>query len=526
MLSRTKRTICALLGAAMVALSACGAQTTQSEGEYIEGHLAGTDVAAGAAADSVFSLNSKAADGFNPYVTTNTDNRLADRLVYENIFDVDDDYNLTSRVITDYKDTDGTYWYFTVDTSIKMHDGSNLTAKDVAYSLQRAMQSSRYTGRFSYVWGASASSDSEFAVSLSIADKLFPYLLTVPVIKYGSAAEDTPAGTGPYKFAEDKKSLVAFDGYPDWQHLPVDTVYLKEYSTIETTISAYEDSYIDLVFNDPSGSSDLGYGGSNEVRYYTTNNMHYLGLNMKSDFFRETALRYAMQYAVDREYAATTLMNGAAAPAALPISPNSPLYNYKIADNLKYDLEKCSRILQNGGVADYDQDGALEYMLTGIAMEIDLKLIVCSENAGKADIAKKMAEDLGTIGIKVTVRELSWTDYQTALADGDFDLYYGEVKLTADFSLTRLLTEDGDLNYCSIEDPLYQEYIYQYLAAGDDTRKDYCDQMLQYIQDTAPIIPICFEKHQIITHRNVITGMKLSQYNVFLNFPEWNINFG
>ena len=142
MLSRTKRTICALLGAAMVALSACGAQTTQSEGEYIEGHLAGTDVAAGAAADSVFSLNSKAADGFNPYVTTNTDNRLADRLVYENIFDVDDDYNLTSRVITDYKDTDGTYWYFTVDTSIKMHDGSNLTAKDVAYSLQRAMQSS------------------------------------------------------------------------------------------------------------------------------------------------------------------------------------------------------------------------------------------------------------------------------------------------------------------------------------------------------------------------------------------------
>ena len=43
---------------------------------------------------------------------------------------------------------------------------------------------------------------------------------------------------------------------------------------------------------------------------------------------------------------------------------------------------------------------------------------------------------------------------------------------------------------------------------------------------TAPIIPICFEKHQIITHRNVITGMKLSQYNVFLNFPEWNINFG
>ena len=193
---------------------------------------------------------------------------------------------------------------------------------------------------------------------------------------------------------------------------------------------------------------------------------------------------------------------------------------------MKYDLAKCAKILENGGVSDYDQDGTLEYMLTGIPMEIDLKLIVCNESAGKADIAKKIAEDLGSIGVKVTVSELSWTDYNTALADGDFDMYYGEVKLTADFSLTRLLTEDGDLNFCSIEDPTYQDYIYQYLAADDASRKDSCDQMLQYIQDNAPIIPICFEKHQVITHRNVITGMNLSQYNVFLNFPEWNINFG
>ena len=40
------------------------------------------------------------------------------------------------------------------------------------------------------------------------------------------------------------------------------------------------------------------------------------------------------------------------------------------------------------------------------------------------------------MGITVKLRELSWDDHITALEDGDFDIYYGEVKLTADFDLS------------------------------------------------------------------------------------------
>ncbi len=210
--------------------------------------------------------------------------------------------------------------------------------------------------------------------------------------------------------------------------------------------------------------------------------------------------------------------------ATLPFSPNSPLYNEELASDFDYDLEKCLLILNNSGAKDYDDDGKLEYMITGIPMEISLDLIVCSEASGKADVAKKFAADLASIGVTVNVRELSWDDYLTALQDGDFDIYYGEVKLTADFSLTRLLTEDGDLNYCGIDDPTYGEYISQYLAAGDDMRQTCCDIMLRYIADTTPIIPICFERQEVITHRNIVSGLNPSQYNVFFGLGEWSIN--
>ncbi|HBR08527.1 MAG TPA: hypothetical protein DD735_06490, partial [Clostridiales bacterium] len=87
----------------------------------------------------------------------------------------------------------------------------------------------------------------------------------MPVIKYGSVTEDTPPGTGPYRFSEDMEKLEVFSDYPGWQEMPVDTIGLVSYDSTEDTITAYEDSYIDLVVNDPSGITNLGYGGNNDT---------------------------------------------------------------------------------------------------------------------------------------------------------------------------------------------------------------------------------------------------------------------
>ena len=64
-----------------------------------------------------------------------------------------------------------------------------------------------------------------------------------------------------------------------------------------------------------------------------------------------------------------------------------------------------------------------------------------------------------------------------------------------------------------------------YLAADDLTRQSVCYQMLLYIAQNAPIIPVCFERHEVITHRNVITGIEVTSSNVFYNISEWTIKF-
>ena len=112
-------------------------------------------------------------------------------------------------------------------------------------------------------------------------------------------------------------------------------------------------------------------------------------------------------------------------------------------------------VLDNLGVTDMDNDGKREYVEYSKTQDINIDLIVCSESAGKGDIAKQFASDMGSLGVTVTVRELSWTEYQNALTNGDYDMYYAEVKLGADFDLTSILTEDGSLNYGKIKDENY-----------------------------------------------------------------------
>lgn len=173
-------------------LTACGRDSTLPTPDISAGELPGEELGIAEAADAVFSLNYSSSESLNPYATNDTSNILISQMVFDNVFELDDDYNLSSRIIADYSVTNGTYWTFTINEGIQMHDGSTLTAYDVAYSISLARRTSRYSGRFLCMYGASASSDTTFHISTTKTNMLLPYLLTVPVIKDGSANQTRP----------------------------------------------------------------------------------------------------------------------------------------------------------------------------------------------------------------------------------------------------------------------------------------------------------------------------------------------
>ena len=529
----------ALLCAAMLFLAAgCGARgEDESDPLYSTG---GRDIEKGYAADHVFSLNSNSNFSLNPSVATNHSNQLICSLVYENLVELDNNFEVVegAGLITEWMcSEDGKTWTLTYDTTHVFHDGTPVKGNDLRMSVEYCINSDRYTGRFASVQGVSYT-DTQLIITLGIPNKQFIKLLNIPVVKVGTNGDPHPMGSGPYMYNEEGTELLAFNGYNGYNNLPVDVIYLKEYFTAEDIIAAFEDSYVDVIVNDPSSYTNLGYASSNEIRAFPTTNMHYIAFNEESETCRYNNVRAALQYAFDREYLANEMLHGNGVASAVPMYPTAAAYPTALADSLAFDLEKCRMILQNFGLKDADNNGFFDAM-SG-AGDLTFTMILCSDSSAKAGMAQKFVQDMRSIGITVKVYELSWDDYLQALEDGEleisenrsvkYDMYYAEVKLRNDFDVTELLqvrdedNERTNINFTRSHDSSYETYINNYLAAGDAGRTTAYYAFCYYLSNNATIIPLGFEKQQLITHRGVIKGVEPNAGNPLFDFQNWEID--
>lgn len=529
--------ICFLL--ALLLLAGCGGGTAAGSGEAegpaeaVDAEPAGTALSRRTAADGVFSLNFDPEAGCNPIRAASAANMQFWSLLYDSVFTVDEDFNVSSEIVTGITTSDNVWWVFTVRTDVLFSDGTPLTARDVAYSIQRAQQTGYYGARLKSVYGVGALSDDTFAITASQANSQLPALLNIPIIKNGDYSEDWPLGSGPYMLDEAHGALVTNPLSRHAGEAPLEAVYLKDYMDAGERIAAFEESRIDIVTNDPTGMYNLGYGSSNETRYFDTTNLHFIGFNTRSYYFQSANTRSAVAYLVDRDYVADKLMRGCGVAAALPVHPRSALYDAEYAAGFDYGPEVAAALLRAAGVEDLDGDGELDFLVTGIVVKPRVRFIVNNDSAVKIAAARRLAEELNGLGVTTTLYELSWDDYMKALESGDYDMYYGELRLRADWDLSSLFrvpdlnarTVDWGQNYARIADESYAQLYGAYLAASEEERYDAFQEAARRVCDSAVLIPVCFERREVLTHRGVVAGMRPTQYDLFHGFLDWSINF-
>ena len=544
-----KRALALLLaGALVLPLAACGKSEASEEENndiQISEELSGETLTAGNAADNVFSLAVDLEKSLNPITTTSTLNQNVDNLVYDRLFEVDENFNVTSRVLEDWYyskgENGGGTWILTVRDGIKMHDGSTLTANDIAYSISRiATSGSSYYQQTGRVY--SAVFQGQVYLSTDYANGLLPQRLSVPIIKSveNSILQNTPVGSGPYKFSEDLSCLEKFEEYETADTLPFDKVYLRPYTDPESLITEYESALVDLVLNDPTSIYNMGYGGKNETRNFATTNFHFVAFNSRSEFFQYDTYRLAMNWIINRDAVVDNALDGYAAPAALPIHPNSPLYDKEAADARAFNPERCRLELERGGCRDLDGDGMLEYALSGTKKEIEINFLVCADSADKVAAARQIAADMEAIGLYVHMRELTWKEYIAALrADPDaedeedrpewiWDMYYGEIFMASDWNTLTLYTgdweDDGTLNYGSWNVPELQQAMYAFIGATEEERAEAESTLLATLMDTTVFLPVCYEKKQVLTHIGIVKGVNPNEFNALAGVANWQVN--
>ena len=289
--------------------------------------------------------------------------------VVEGLLAMDDEFNLAPLLAESWENVDPTTWKFYLRHGVKFHDGTELTAHDVAASFDFLTQGGP-------LWfnidsgGVTALDDYTVQIVTTKPNYALPSYLSHPSYGVTKAGFDpmNPIGTGPFQFVEYvKDSHINVERFADyWGEAPaIDQIEFKFYADATVRVLALQAGQADMVMDMPRESAAMlvGLPGvrlvSSDVGAYQALSMNISG-NEGYTIGQDVAVREAIGYAIDREALLTSAFGGLAA-ASQTFVPAAVLGEYADTVNgYDYDLARAQQVLEDAGWIDSDGDGVRE----------------------------------------------------------------------------------------------------------------------------------------------------------------------
>ena len=169
-----------------------------NEGDDLEEYLYGTEEEI-----DVLTLGYYPDRSMNPLVAATYTNRVLLSLMYQGLFAVNNNYEVTPILCSRYRvSPDNMIWTFYVEVGATFSDGTSVTINDVFASYEKAKTTDYYKGRFTHVTKMEISEDGGITFTTNTPYENFPLLLDVPIVKASDVDAEFPIGSGPYVFTE------------------------------------------------------------------------------------------------------------------------------------------------------------------------------------------------------------------------------------------------------------------------------------------------------------------------------------
>ena len=456
---------------------------------------------------SDFTLPCLTGQTLDPVVCIDGVQQTVGALLYEPLFTLDNAFcaqNVLCQSVS--YDAETLTYTLTLRAGAIFSDGSPLTAADVLATYRRAAESERYGARFANVASMKAQDERTLVLTLTQTNVYFTALLDVPVVKSGTENELVPLGTGPYVYTGggDGAALTVNACWWRGAELPLKRIELAAVKDNDTALSLFASRSVHFLCLDPTGTGARTVGGTVELQDVPTTTMQYLGFNTSRSLLSDAAVRRAMSGVIDRSVLVSSLLSGHGTAAQFPIPPQSACYP--------------SACEYRTSSADYA--AALKAAGASEARPRSLTLLVNEENSFRRAVAASLCAQLSTEALTVTVREVPWEDYLAALQSGSFDLYLGEVRLTADCDAGALLDVGGTLNYGGFVSERLSALSDELLLNGDGSAAAYAEG---FVEET-PFAPLLFKSRSVLAPAELIEGMTPTASNPFYGIENWTFH--
>lgn len=274
---------------------------------------------------------------------------------------------LVPALATEWSSPDGIIWTFNLRKGVKFHDGSDFTAHDVKFTIERTQNPELghlKAQDFASVESVTAIDDFTVEITLNTPLPTFPFIFSdynMAMLSsdydYKNLGETAPMGTGPFILKEMilKESALLVKNENFWEEgLPkADELRIYFVPDIESSISLLEAGNVDIVPQvTPIIKKRLeGMEGYNVVSPYQES--RFISLSADREPFSDNNVRLAFKYAMNPEILAKACQGILGSGIFYNETPIvNKLAQYKEIPFRGTDIQKAKDLLKEAGYSD------------------------------------------------------------------------------------------------------------------------------------------------------------------------------
>lgn len=460
---------------------------------------------------------------FHPYYDVST--AQFKPMFYESLIRISDDGDFEPWLAESWEESDdGLSITFKLRKGIMFHNGREMTADDVVWSVGHAMDESfghHLSDRFQLATGAEKIDESTVRITYSQPSPKLDGIATMQIFPQEAldTIETVPVGTGPFKFEEwvpgDRLVATRFEDY--WQEgLPyLDKVIIKPIPDEQSRMVNLLAGSIDVLRGVPLADKELLAQAPDVTLVSSPPGFFFYAfiMNINEPPFDNQLVRKAMNYAVDRDKIVQTAFHGAEIPVVEPYPETSWAYVPEFADYYTFDLEKAKELLVEAGYPD----------------GFETSMLIRGPSGPYLDQAQVYQQDLAKIGVNMELLPTELATYFPKLIGSEFAIVsHGTGDATVDPSG---LFEGAACcrpfrNFFGITDnetwfPEYKDLIEKGSTALDrEERKQYYHDALEIQMDQGWNIPTAW-RQEVYAYNNRVHDLRIDMGGNFWLNETW-----
>lgn len=359
-----------------------------------------------------FGLSSDAVT-LDPRFATDAASARINRLLYERLVDFDDRFEPIPSLATWQRLSPLVYRFTLRAPGSYFHDGRRLRAADVKAtydSILAPSTGSPHRSGLDMIRRIEVRDARTVDFILSRPDAMLPGRLGLGILPAAEIARSRafgrkPLGSGPFEFIDwradgNLRIRRRVDGQAiEFVRVPQPTVRVLKLVRGE----------LDMLQGDvPTELVQwLAERGDVRVQKHRGTNFAYLGFNMNDPVVGDVRVRKAIAHAIDRQAIIRFVMGGAARAANAVLVPSHWAGNPEL-EGLDYDPQRAAALLAEAGYGP-DNPARIVYKTSSDPFRVRLATI--------------LQEQLGRVGIEVTLRSYDWGTFYADVKAGRFQMY-------------------------------------------------------------------------------------------------------